>query len=238
MKIFSKKLQAFTLLETLTSIAILAIVIVGPLTVIINSSGYARQTKDTIIATYLAEESVELLQNQYDSLYIYCNKQLGSGPCTTSTGETGGQIAWRVFKERLAVAPSCFSSTPLPPSPPSCSFDYIDMAGDITSAPSHYDPTDTSSGAPCSFLIEASTTAELHTYLCKGISAHIGTSVVAQNKQYKRKVTLEDIPASFETVPPYNYRYDDDIRITAEIEFKGIYATSSVKITKFMHAQP
>lgn len=231
MILFSKKIKAFTLLETLTSIAILAVVIVGPLSVIINSSAYARQTKDTIIATYLAEESVELLQNQYDSLYIYCNKQLGIGPCTTSTGENGSQIAWRVFKERLAVAPSCFS-------PSSCSFDYINMAGDITITPLHYSPTDTSSGAACAWLVEASTTAELHTYLCKGVPAHIGTSYPMSNKQYVRAVSVEDIPVSFENTGPSNNWYNDDLRITAEIGFKGIYATSSVKITKFMHAQP
>lgn len=231
MTILRKKIHAFTLLETLTSIAILAIVIVGPLSVIINSSAYARQTKDTIIATYLAEESVELLQNQYDSLYIYCNKQPGVPLCTTITGENGSQIAWRVFKERLATVTSCFS-------PSSCSFDYIDMGGDIINIPPHYDPTDTSSGASCATLIEASTTAELHTYLCKGVSAHTGSSYLLTNKLFSRKVTIVDIPASFENSGPSNYWYNDDLRITAEIGFKGIYATSSVKIIKFMHAQP
>ena len=67
--------KAFTLLETLTSIAILSFVIVGPLTVIMGSSSYARQTKDVMVATYLAEESEKILQNQYETLYIDCKNQ-------------------------------------------------------------------------------------------------------------------------------------------------------------------
>jgi prepilin-type N-terminal cleavage/methylation domain-containing protein len=174
-KILIKKSRAFTLLETLVSLAILALVIVGPLAVISSSSGYARQTKDGIVATYLAEEAIELLQNQYASLYIFCKNQPSDPLCVTSSGETAGQIAWRLFKERLSSSggqPSCFlkHEDGSSDNPFGCSYDLIDFSGDITSEPPvRY----VSSDNECRYLAGASSTIPLssarypYAYVCK-----------------------------------------------------------------------
>jgi len=116
--------KGFTLVETLASISILAIVVIGPLSAIVSSSGYARLAKDTMTATYLAEGAVELLQNQYDSMYVYCRKNLTAtdvgGLCepqtigATEVLETTGETSWRLFKNRLTASsenPSCYTSS-------------------------------------------------------------------------------------------------------------------------------
>lgn len=230
-------LKAFTLLETLTSIAILSLVIIGPLTVIMGSSSYARQTKDVMVATYLLEESVELLQNQYDTLYIYCKNQPSDPFCATSTGEVGGQIPWRLFKERLGAIggyPSCYSAS----NPGGCSFDYLDMAGGATTTPSRY----LVSGVECPFLVGVTTPIvggdgeNLYTYACSGIPAHINGSVSIMN--FARSVFVEQIP-TFEGSLPQDQQYNDDLRITAQIKFKGVNGvTQTQKIVRFFHARP
>jgi prepilin-type N-terminal cleavage/methylation domain-containing protein len=181
------KAKGFTLLETLVSVGILALVIVGPLAAIMNSSSYARQTKDAMVATYLAEEAIELLQNQYDSLYVYCKKNSGVDPCNTTGSETAGQTAWRVFKERLNAGggqPSCFlsghvSDPSVIANPDGCSYDFEHLIGDITVNPTRY----VSSDDECLYLVGASTTIPIyvrhgetyqlvdvikHRYVCNG----------------------------------------------------------------------
>ena len=252
MNVAIKKNKGFTLLETLTSIAILSIVIVGPLAVIMNSSSYARQSKDTIVATYLAEESVELIQNQYDSLYILCKKNPTVPYCVTSSNETSGQISWRLFKERLGPVggqPSCYSDD----NPSGCSFDSVNMSNDPTVTPVRY----AASASECPFLVEATTTVFVphnqysiidgqisvnvvqtnetrHTYVCKGVTAHIpGTAGV---KSYTRTVSVEKITSPFAGGELLN---QDDLRITASVKFNTLNgASSTVKIVRFMHAQP
>lgn len=229
--------KAFTLLETLTSIAILSFVIVGPLTVIMGSSSYARQTKDVMVATYLAEESVELLQNQYDTLYIYCKNQPADTFCATSTGEVGGQIAWRLFKERLGAVdgyPSCYVNA----NPSGCSFDYLDMSGEATTTPPRYVVNDTE----CPFLVGVATPIvggdgeSLHTYACTGIPAHITGTVDVMT--FARSVFIEQIP-TFESSLPEEEQYNDDLRVTAQIKFKGVNGvTQTQKIVRFFHARP
>lgn len=230
-------LKAFTLLETLTSIAILSFVIIGPLSVIMGSSSYARQTKDVMIATYLAEESVELLQNQYDTLYIYCKNQPADPFCATSTGEVGGQIPWRLFKERLGAIdgyPSCYSNS----NPDGCSFDYLDMAGGATTTPPRYSVND----VECPFLVGVTTPIvggdgeTLYTYACAGVPAHITGSVSVMN--FVRSVSVEQIP-TFESSLPEDEQYNDDLRVTAQIKFKGVNGvTQTQKIVRFFHARP
>jgi prepilin-type N-terminal cleavage/methylation domain-containing protein len=220
-------IKGFTLLETLVSIGILALVIAGPLAAIINSSSYARQTKDTMIATYLAEEAVELLQNQYDSLSVFCKNQPADALCTPSGTETPGQIAWRVFKARIgpiAAAQSCYS-------PSSCSYDYIDMLGDVAASPFvRY----SSSGSSCPALVNASTTDSLHNYVCQGVPSHIMGPVEA--KAFTRSISIEDVLAPFD---PVGGEYNDDLRVTVDVQFKGVNQfMHSVKIISFMHARP
>ncbi len=230
--------KAFTLLETLTSIAILSLVIIGPLTVIMGSSGYARQTKDVMVATYLAEESIELLQNQYDSLYLFCKNQSGDPLCETETEEVSGQVAWRLFKERLGSVdgyPSCYTSE----NPSGCSFDYLDMTAPSTTTPPRY----VVSGEECPFLTGVITDVggeerdeSLYTYACAGLPSHITGSTT--NTQFTRRVLVEQVP-TFETALPQNEQYNDDLRVTAQIEFKGVNGVTQVqKIVRFFHARP
>jgi prepilin-type N-terminal cleavage/methylation domain-containing protein len=241
-----KIMRGFTLLETLTSVAILAIIIVGPLAAIMNSSFYARQSKDTIVANYLAEEAIELIQNQYDSLYVLCKKNPTDTYCSTGSEETSGQISWRLFKDRFEAIdgqPSCYISA----NPNGCFFDYISMMNDPTVTPVRY----TANQTECPELVEATTTIavasepdsngnitsteqERHSYVCKGVSAHIpGT---ASSKSFSRAVSIERIPSTFANGKMLD---QDDLKITATVRFKisnGGYST--IKIVRFMHAQP
>lgn len=231
--------KGFTLLETLTSIAILSLVIIGPLAAIINSSSYARQTKDTMVANYLAEEGVELLQNQYDSLYVFCKKQPSDPFCTPlDPYETAGQIAWRLFKSRMVDNgvgfPSCFvNGTSI--NPDGCSYDLVTMIGDITQIPSRYVSTDTT----CSDLVDASSTIlgiNRHVYICKGVPSHLSGAVLG-TKTFSRKVSIEWLP-TFESSPMLS-QYDDDLRVTSSVTYRARngYTTTSTT-TRFMHSQP
>lgn len=245
--------QGFTLLETLVSVGILALVIVGPLAVIMNSSSYARQTKDTVVATYLAEEAIELLQNQYDSLYVYCKKNPGVSPCT-GTETTAGQLAWRVFKERLNAGggqPSCFltSDGGVTANSDGCSYDFEHMIGDITENPTRY----SSSDDECPYLVGASTTIpfyvhdgdtynlvniEKHRYVCKGEVSHIGVASI-DSKPFTRSVSVEWLPTFNEGPANFAAYYNDDLRIISSVTYRGINGYPyTVKVTRFMHSRP
>lgn len=175
MDIFTKKItQGFTLLETLASVAVLSLVIIGPLSVTISSSGYARLTKDTIVATYLAEEAIELLQNQYDSMYIFCKKNASStepgGYCDPAgTTETStGQTAWRLFKDKLSGAGgqvTCFLPKGENNSYPGnqagnangCAFDYVNLQASSTEPLVRYD----AASSDCKYLVPVSTSTSV-----------------------------------------------------------------------------
>ncbi len=213
-----------------------------------NSASYARNSKDTLTATYLAEEAVELLQNQYDSLYVYCNKN----PTATNPGQlceqraaesTTGQTSWRLFKERLGpvlLEPSCYKTTNpdgTAGNPDGCSFDMIDMVGDITTTPTRYVASDTE----CPYLVRASTTIATslvrNMFVCKGVPAHHGTASLDTSKPYTRKVYVEQL-ATFEVGLP-NTQYQDDLRITVTVSFRGINGTEQVvSVVRFIHARP
>ncbi len=239
-------IQGFTLLETLASIAIIALVIVGPLSVLSRSSSYARQTKDVIVATYLAEESIELLQNQYDSLYIYCKKSPGAntGLCLPrGTESTTGQTSWRLLKERLgspSTMPSCFGDES---GGSGCSFDTLDMTGDIsTTPPARY----AAGGEECPFLVkvkkyttggnqEVSYSHEntRSSYVCSGVTSHVVSGVVDATKPFTRNVVIDQLP-TFETGSRYD-QYSDDLRITSEVKFRGVNGrTQTLRVIRFM----
>lgn len=257
-------LQGFTLLETLASIVILSSVIIGPLTVISGSSVYARQTKDSMLATYLSEETIELLQNHYSSLYILCKKHPENVLCVSSTGETGEQVAWRLFKDRMGAKdgqPSCYLSD----NPSGCAYDSLSMIGDISVTPVRY----IADGNECPYLIEVSTstgtilprggggsnvpsdqnttyddsgitstqTKKRHMYVCKGVVAHVPSTVTIEStKPYTRAVFVEALP-TFETGPLLD-QYNDDLRITTNVNFKGVNGvTKTIKTVRFIHAR-
>ena len=250
--------KAFTLLETLASIAIISLVIVGPLSVLSSSSSYARQTKDVIIATYLAEEAIELLQNQYDSIYIYCNKNPTATdpgslcePATTPIAETTtGQTAWRVFKERLS-SPSAQLSCFKDENADGCTYNATDMIGEITLTP----PTRYKAGSSdCLRLIKVSEQVMTRetgaanpgnqplfvtgsSYVCSGGNISAGGAVADTSKSFSRSISVEHLP-TFETAPLKEEQHNDDLRITSEVTFRSINGRSNtLRVTRFMHAR-
>lgn len=219
-----RNIRAFTLLETLGSIAILSTFVLGPLTVAINSSSYARQTKDVMVATYLAEESAELLHNQYDSLYILC-RSTSSAPCIPLGTETPPRTAWRVFKERLASpssVTSCFESA----NPDGCSFDFIDMSTDVATGFSVYNAE--AGECPKLSLVSKFTvgdTVPRNVFVCSGIPAH--STGVLSSKLYTRTVKATSVV----TFAGSDSAYTDDLRIISTVSFKrpnGIGRTITV----------
>ncbi len=57
-----KEKKAFTLVETLISIAILVTAVVAPLTIASSSLFQARYSRDQVTATYLAQEAIEMIR--------------------------------------------------------------------------------------------------------------------------------------------------------------------------------
>jgi prepilin-type N-terminal cleavage/methylation domain-containing protein len=255
MRTISTTTKGFTLLETLASIAIISFVVIGPLAAIVNSSSYARKTKDTMTATYLAEEAVELLQNQYDSMFVYCRKQPDSPTCFTATGESPSQVAWRLFKERLTATssqPSCYSVD----NPNGCAFDTLNMTGDITAVPTRYD----ASSPECASIVEVTTPIKVmvppggatgnvalvekvvnrHTYMCQGLvdSNRVPVGASTSTKTFKRTVSVEQLPTPSEIGLPIADQRHDDLRIVTKVDFRTLYgSTGSISITRFMHAR-
>jgi hypothetical protein len=194
-----------------------------------------------MVATYLAEESIELLQNQYDSLYVYCKKQSAELLCTpsiVSPEETAGKIAWRVFKERLGPTGgvSCYSAD----NPYGCSFDYADMTGDITTSPARYLISSVEcpylvkvkKQTPSQYLTEGATAEDFYVYTCKGLTSHIGGGIVT-DIPFTRAVTIEQLPVG--SAPTLE---NDDLRVTSKVQFKGYNGlTQTVKIVRFFHSK-
>ncbi len=219
-KVHTKQfVRGFTLMETLVSVFIITTTILGPLTVAISASSYARQTKDTMTAIYLAQEAVELLHHQQDSIYLSCVWQTGSN-CVPVGGETLSEAAWRIFSDRLnsnVQGPSCYS-------PNECAYDFIDMSNDVD-YPSKYASTDTL----CSTLSTSNTD---NYYVCSG--AH-GSTPGYTISPFSRSVTVVSIP-TFEDKGDDNY--NNDLRVTATVSFKRVNGyTRQIKVVEFFHSR-
>ncbi|MBU3926040.1 prepilin-type N-terminal cleavage/methylation domain-containing protein [Patescibacteria group bacterium] len=59
--------KGFTILETLVAVAILALAITGPLELAFKGISYTKLSQNQIIASYLAQEGMELIRNIRDS---------------------------------------------------------------------------------------------------------------------------------------------------------------------------
>lgn len=216
------KIRAFTLVETLVSTMIISLVILGPLTVAINASTYARQTKDIMVGTYLAEESAELLHHLQDSVYLKCvadssstNTVCQAQADSNGIYETPKETAWRVFENYLTSGVSCFGAS-------GCSYDFINMTADEDTVPTKYLPTDNL----CSSLSITSN----FLYVCTG--AHGAGATLTS---FKRSVFLESIP----TYSGNDSVYNDDIRVTVYVTFRRQNGyTRTIKLTDFLHARP
>lgn len=245
------KIKAFTLLEVLASFSIVTLVILGPLTFSINSASYSRQSKDVLTAQYLAQEALELLHYQHDTLYIACvNEKDACDPVSAPIldGETRGGKAWRLFKTRLhstdSGAVSCFSEN-------GCSYDFLDMliATSVT-APLKYSPN----GTVCPGLSMVYSTVTGYDdnirnyYVCSSIDqTDIGNKLKdnhfsVKRTAYLRKINIESVPTFTETnapsAPANLGLYQDDLVITATVSFRrsnGIMR--HIKVVDFFHAR-
>lgn len=70
--------KAFTLLETMIAVTLLAVAIVAPISLTSQSLGSAYYARDQITAFYLAQEALEGVRNVRDSNILY-NSQVPSG---------------------------------------------------------------------------------------------------------------------------------------------------------------
>lgn len=77
MKIFNNKNQkistGFTLIEALVSIGLILIAVIGPLSLTFNALTAIRQSKNRVIASYLATETIENFRNHRDSFALSCS---------------------------------------------------------------------------------------------------------------------------------------------------------------------
>lgn len=218
---FRKSPRAFTLVETLVSTMIISFVIVGPLMLASNASAYARLTKDTMISTYLAQEALELLHHQQDSVYLRCI-QARSSECSSTGNESPRETSWRLFKARLgnnSGGVSCYENE----NPSGCAYDFIDMTSNIDSNPTKYNVTSTQ----CPQMAFSSSTGM---YLCSGVRGGAGYATT----HFRRYVTIQ-------TITTYNKgdpAYQDDLRITATVTFKRPNGfTHTIKVIDFLHAR-
>lgn len=210
-------LRGFTLVETMASVFVMSMVIIGPLTLASSASAYAKMSKDMMIGNHLAQEAVELLRHQQDSVYIRCADK-DTSTCPASASETSDEAAWRIFKERLGVSQSdlCFSSA-------GCSYDYVDMTTNQDANPTKYASTANS----CNTL---SFDPSTHTYVCTGVRGE-GLS----KTYFSRTVSVVSLTSASQE---YDRNYSDDLRVTVTVTFKRVNGfTRSIKIVDFLHAR-
>ncbi len=216
------RVRGFTLVETLTATFVISMVVLGPLTVAIHASSYARETKNLMTATYLAQEALELLHQQQDSIYLRCvsadnvNCPL-TDPDGNGTYELPKEAAWRIFRSRLSAGVDCFAAS-------GCSYDVIDMTTNQDANPTKYLPTSTS----CKYL--SITSANL--YVCSGVSAHItGTPV---QTTFSRKVQI----SALDTFVEGSTKYNDDFRVTVTVSFvRANGYVRQIQVVDFLHAR-
>ncbi len=211
-----RSVRAFTLIETLVSVMIITTVILGPLTIAMGASSYARQTKDTMVASYLAQEALELLHHQQDSVFLRCIGQ--SDTCPIPIGETPSQTAWRIFHDRLAAnaqGASCFSTD----NGAGCAYDFINMTSDEDFSPTKYSFSSNS----CSRLSES----PQHFYVCAGAHGQEGY----KDTSFSRTISITSIPT-------FDANYNNDLRVTVTVSFRRSTGyTRQIKVIDFLHAR-
>ena len=214
-------MRGFTLIEALVSTFVITSVVLGPLSVALNASSHARLTKDTMTATYLAQESVELLRQQQDSIYIQCIQDSGSF-CPLQNGETASEAAWILFKARLGYnlnGVSCYSDD----NPVGCSYDFIDMTEDLSVDPLKYSSED----ALCSNLALGPD----FFYVCGGTH---GAGNDYTYRKFSRSVSIQ----SLQTFIGSDSDYNDDLRVTVKVSFRRPSGfLRSIIFVDFLHAR-
>jgi len=108
---YKQSQSGFSLVETLVSITILLIVIVGPMTIMSTASNSASFSSDQVIAFFLAQEGTELAQKARDDLVL--ERFAGGNP-----------NPWDYFRNESGTYGACFTS--------GCGLE-LDNFGDLTS---------------------------------------------------------------------------------------------------------
>lgn len=235
---YKNSIQAFTLIETIVSIGVIMAAIIGPLSVAVNSSTQAQDTKYQMISTYLAQEAVELLKFYRDSLFIPCTNQTSACAAIDIGGgnyEQNNESAWRRFKAGLTGSitsgtGSCFSVD-------GCVIDvggFQDPAlGVITWLPStcpllYVDETKLKGGS------SAQTDGM---YGC--LDSTFPPSALSRVKKtaFKRIVTLTSIPAT--SASTYDINYNDDLRVSVTVSYTRPNGfIKSVTVVDFIRSRP
>jgi hypothetical protein len=194
-------------------------------------------------ATYLAQEAIELLHFQNDSVYLQCLKRKGA--CTDlpeqriyngSPGgdETTGEQAWRIFKDRISGEGgpvSCFTG---------CAYDFFDMSN-VTSTPLQIYLTN---GVECSTLSRATIGVTINGvssvrsyYACSGVGSHLAGAYKIEKTTYSRTIKVESIN-TFELEGDGDPSYYDDLLITATITFRrSTGQLRTIVVTDFLRSR-
>ena len=230
-----KNQKAFTLLETLASVAILSLVVVGPLAVMINSSSYAHQVQDSMTARFLAEEAIELLQNKADSLYIFCRKNPIDVDCLSDGNQTQAEVAWQKFKEQIGTttvpiggevaSTSCYINNDS-----GCSFDFVGMTQNPTTSIQLFSGNigTSATSTSCATLTGLNISTSSGTgqaYICAPNATSTGAAtssgdLVKIETAFKRVIKAEQT-ATYEGNKPVNKQKNDDLRADAKVTYKG-----------------
>ncbi len=79
-----KSLKGFALIESLVSITVLLVAILGPMTLAVQSLKYSKIANDNTVATYLANDAVEQAVNYRYELELQCQNVGCINPSTDS----------------------------------------------------------------------------------------------------------------------------------------------------------
>ncbi len=244
-----KFIRAFTLIEAMVGIVIIITTIMGPLSIAISSSSYARDTKDKMTAIYLAQEAIDILRFERDSLLIKCNQNLSAVCQLQDLGLGDGSIespanaAWRKFKVNLGMtfdasnigsSPSCFVTDF--GGEPGCSFDFYGFTNIARFplnlsplAPTKYLPTDTN----CDYLYRSASSTSGGVYLCSGSNPSF---INVDKTKFSRVIKLK----SLNTISSDTYfaKYNDDIRVSSTVTYtRASGFTKSVEVVDFLHTK-
>jgi prepilin-type N-terminal cleavage/methylation domain-containing protein len=93
--IYLKKQSGFTLVETLVAITILLLVIIGPLTISSSSVRSTTFASEQVIASFLAQEGLELAQKARDELMLEHFSGSRANPwANLRSGASGAPFRW------------------------------------------------------------------------------------------------------------------------------------------------
>lgn len=205
----------------MVALAIIMIAILGPVSVAVSSSSYARDTKDNFTAVYLAQEAIELLRHKRDGMFLSClnaNCTLGND---NGLGfiESSKESAWKQFKNDIALT-NCFSSN-------LCAYDMKSfLAGNIYQYKNN-------SLHQCDNLYRDDTENNTTTnfmYLCNA------NGLSFTNTRFSRSVKLEKVFPVGANI--YNQTYEDDVRVTVDVAYpKNNGMIKTVEVVDFIHSK-